>query len=160
MLCWVDKDIVLEIYVLKYPTQAFSAVGKDMSALIILKGMEPTSEEIQSSKATTSHQDLAEKTDNKSQNILVAIEAVKACYRPHGLPLLWFRSDYAYVSDAKDSIKEWMKGKNRNFGVKDLITDLECVAGYEADFVILLGSSSKSVSAYISRCKGQFVHIV
>ena len=31
------------------------------------------------------------------------------------------------------------------------------MAGYEADFIILLGS--KNVEAYMSRCRGQFVHI-
>ena len=103
--------------------------------------MEPTAEEIQAAKATTTHQQLA-------QNILVAIEAVKACQRPHGPPLLWFDSSFAYVSDAqgdaKASIKEWIKGKNRNFSGKDLLTDLNCVAGYEADFVIYLGSAMQS----------------
>ena len=39
------------------------------------------------------------------------------------------------------SIKEWMKGKNRNISGKDLLTDDYCVAGYEADCVILLGST-------------------
>ena len=40
---------------------------------------------------------------------------------------------------------------------QDLLTDSECSAGIEADFVISLGS--KNVSAYMSRCRGQFVHI-
>ena len=140
--------------------QVFSAVCKDKPALIILDfdWMEPTSEEIQAAKATSSHQELAEKTDKYSQNLLVAIEAVKACQRPHGPPLLWFGSEFEYVSDAKASIKEWIKGKNRNFSGKDLLTDFYCVAGYEADYVIYLGSSS-DVSAFMSRCRGQFVHI-
>merc|ERR1712051_107580 len=119
--------------------------------------MKPTTEEIQAVKATTSHQELAEKTDYRSENYLVAIEAVKACQRPHSPPLLWFDSKFAYVSDAKASIKEWIKGKNRNFSGKDLLTDIACVAGYEADFVIYLGS--RNVSAFMSRCRGQFVHI-
>ena len=140
--------------------QAFSAGGKDKVALIILAYtcMFPTTEEIQAAKATTSLQALAKQTDHWSQNLLVAIEAVNACQRPHGPPLLWFDSNYAYISDGKDSIKEWMKGKNKNIAGRDLITDSECVPGYEADFVIYLGSSV-SVSAYMSRCRGQFVHI-
>ena len=121
--------------------------------------MKPTAEEIQAAKATTTHQQLAEKTDDKSQNILVGIEAVKACQRPHGPPLLWFESRYAFVSDDKASIKEWMAGKNKNICGKDLITDDNCVPGYEADLVIYLGPD-KNVSAYMSRCRGQFVHIV
>ena len=40
---------------------------------------------------------------------------------------------------------------------QDLLTDSECSAGIEADFVISLGS--KNVCAYMSRCRGQFVHI-
>ena len=101
---------------------------------------------------------MAEKTDEESQRLLVGIEAVKACQRPHGPPLLWFRSNYAFVSDDKASIKEWMAGKNKNICGKDLITDHYSVPGYEADFVIYLGPS-KGVSAYMSRCRGQFVHI-
>ena len=49
-----------------------------------------------------------------------------------------------------------MRGRNKRFSQRDLITDSECVAGYEADFIILLGS--KNVEAYMSRCRGQFVH--
>ena len=88
---------------------------------------------------------------------MVAIEAVKACQRPHGPPLLWFNSKFEYVSDGKDSIKEFMRGKNKRMSAKDLITDTYCAPGYEADFVIYLGSHD--VSAYMSRCRGQFVHI-
>ena len=40
---------------------------------------------------------------------------------------------------------------------QDLLTDSECCAGIEGDFVISLGS--KNVCAYMSRCRGQFVHI-
>ena len=131
--------------------QAFIVLGKDKPALIILDygWMEPTSEEIQAAKATTSHQELAEKTDTLRQKYLVGIEAVKACQRPHGPPLLWFGSRFAHVSDAKASIKEWIKGKNRTFSGKDLLTDQYCVAGYEAEFVILIGSS-KYVSEFMS----------
>ena len=140
----------------------FSGVGIDKLALVILNSlyMEATAEEIQAAKATTTHQQLAEKTDEFSQNILVGIEAVKACQRPHGPPLLWFNSNYAFVSDDKASIKEWMAGKNKNICRKDLITDYASVPGYEADFVIYLGPDDNDVSAYMSRCRGQFVHIV
>ena len=65
--------------------------------------MKPTPEEIEEAKKNTSHQDLARKTDGYSPRYLVAIEAVKACQRPHGPPLLWFRSDYEFVNDGKDS---------------------------------------------------------
>ena len=138
---------------------AFSAVGQDKLALIILHYvyMKPTPEEIREAKATTTHQELAEKTDVHSQKLLVAIEAVKSCQRPHGSPLLWFNSKYASVSDDKASIMEWMAGKNKNICGKDLLTDTVCVPGYEADFVIYLGSGD--VSAFMSRCRGQFVHI-
>merc|ERR1712051_403663 len=128
--------------------------------------MNPTAEEIQAAKATTTHQQLAERTDDRdvihvrSQNYLVAIEAVKSCQRPHGLPLLWFESNYAFVSDDKTSIKEWMAGKKKNICGKDLITDHLCVPGYEADFIIYLGPDGDNVSAFMSRCRGQFVHIV
>jgi hypothetical protein len=139
--------------------QVFSAVGKDKRALIILDfEIKPTPGEIQAAKLTTSHQELAEKTDKESQNLLVAIEAVKACQRPHGPPLLWFYNEYENISDAKESIKEWMKGKNRDISGRDLITDERCVSGYEADFVIFI-SSSDFPEAFMSRCRGQFVHI-
>ena len=120
--------------------------------------MKPTLEEILEAKRTTLHQRLAEKSDDFSQNILVGIEAVKACQRPHP-PLLWFHSHYDYVSDTKEDIKEWMKGRNRNFTGRDLITEHYCVAGYEADMVFFLGSRLENVPAMMSRCRGQFVHI-
>merc|ERR1740129_2089883 len=72
----------------------FSGVGKDKLAVVILDSynMKTTVEEIQAAKATTTHQQLAEKTDSRSKRYLVAIEAVKACQRPHGPPILWFES--------------------------------------------------------------------
>ena len=141
--------------------QTYSAVGKDKLALVILNSlsMKPTAEEIQEAKATTTHQQLAEMTDLRSQRYLVAIEAVNACQRPHGPPLLWFDSAYAFISDDKTSIKEWMAGKNKNICGKDLIMDVACVPGYEADFVIYLGANDLDVPAFMSRCRGQFVHI-
>ena len=135
--------------------KAFSVLGIDKSALIILdSSMRPTFEEIQAVKATYTHKESAE---NIAEYVLVGIEAVKACQRPQGPPLLWFRSDYASISDGKASIKEWMKGKNRNISGRDLLTESMCVPGYEADLVIYLGIDD--VSAYMSRCRGQFVNI-
>ena len=90
---------------------------------------------------------------------MVGIEAVKACQRPHGPPLLWFMSEFANFSDDKDSIKAWIKGKNKRISGRDLISDIWCVPGYEADYVIYLGPNDNNVSAYMSRCRGQFVHI-
>ena len=52
--------------------------------------MKPTFEEIWAVKETYTHQ-LAE---NIAEYVLVGIEAVKACQRPQGPPLLWFRSNY------------------------------------------------------------------
>ena len=115
--------------------------------------MSATSEEIKVAKVTAFAQKLAEKTERRTQNLLVGIESVKACLRPHGEPLLWFDSDYQYLSAGKGSIKNWMKGKNRTV----LVTDSYCVSGYEADCVILLGSGY--VSAFMSRCRCQFIHI-
>ena len=119
--------------------------------------MKPTLDEILGAKEVTSYKELAEKTDSLSQNYLVGIEAVKACKRPNQ-PLIWFRSDRAYVCHEKENIKEWMRGNDRHFKNRDLITDRYCVPGYEANFVIYLGSSD-NISAYMSRCRSQFVHI-
>ena len=140
----------------------FSDVVTDQGALIILDilNMEATPEEIHEAKRVTSHQELAERTDRHSQRCMVGIEAVKACQRPQGPPLLWFDSDSDFVSDTlcdtEDSVKEWMKGK-KNISGRDLISDTKCVPGYEADFVIYVGSGN--VTAFMSRCRGQFVHI-
>ena len=119
--------------------------------------MKPTSDEIKSAKETTEHQNLAKRKDKQTQNYLVAIEALRNCKRPHHPPLQWFSARYANISDSENDIKEWMRGRNKRFCQRDLITDSECVAGYEADFIILLGS--KNVEAYMARCRGQFVHI-
>ena len=80
---------------------------------------------------------MAQDTDESSQNLLVGIEAVKACDRPKP-PLIWLPSDYVYVSDDKENIKAWMRGSKDFIGC-DVITDLACVAGIEADLVIYLG---------------------
>ena len=58
-------------------------------------------------------------------------------------------SIYAFVSDDKASIKEWMAGKNKNICGKDLITDFTCVPGYEADFVIYLGPNDRGVYLHV-----------
>ena len=149
----------------------FSDVVTDQGVLIILDfpAMIATPEEIHEAKRVTSHQELAERTDHNSQMCLVGIEAVKACQRSQGPPLLWFGSqtdsdsDFGFVSDTlcdtKDSVKEWMKGK-KNISGRDLISDAKCVLGYEADFVIYVGSGlSDQITAFMSRCRGQFVHI-
>ena len=63
-----------------------------------------------------------------------------------------------------------MRGRNKAYCGRDLITDNFCVAGYEADFVIHIGDGTgyaspgtkhnKAIMAsYIARCRGQFVHI-
>ena len=62
------------------------------------------------------------------------------------------------VSDGKEDIKEWMRGKNKTYSARDLITDEYCVAGYEADLVIYLGSIN-SLSTYMNKCRGQFVQV-
>ena len=48
--------------------------------------------------------------------------------------------------------------KASGFG-KDLITDINCVTGWEADFVIYLGLRDVDEFAFMSRCRGQFVQI-
>ena len=141
----------------------FNTVAKDKSAFIIIDysfGMSPTAEEIQEAKqSTTANEELAQKTDKYSQNLLVGIEAVKACDRPKP-PLIWLRdSRFDYVSDDKENIKAMMRGSKDFIGC-DLITDPFCVAGIEADLVIFLGPDDYRVmSDFMSRCQGQFVQI-
>ena len=139
----------------------FNVVSTDKPALVIIsyEWMDPTPEEIQVAKQTTSYDQLSQKTDSWSINYLVGIEAVKACDRPKP-PLIWLRSniDSYDVSDDKEKIKAWMKGSKEFIGC-DLITDPQCIAGIEADVVIYLGSLSSSVTDVMSRCRGQFFHI-
>ena len=137
--------------------QAFEKVGREKSVLIILDYdfMKPTFEEINEAKENAMNQRLAEDSNKNSQRLLVALEALRACPRPHH-PLLWLSSDYDYISDTKETIKKWMKFRNST--CRDLFTDYYCVAGYEADIVIYIGSVN--VSACISRCRGQFVLII
>ena len=116
--------------------------------------MKPTLEEINEAKKTATNKKLAKDNCKNSQRLLVALQALKACQRPHQ-PLLWLNSDYDYISDTKENIKKWMKCRNST--CRDLFTDYYCVAGYEADIVIYLGSGRES--GYMSRCRGQFVQI-
>ena len=139
----------------------YNTVAKDKSALVIMKYfyMRPTPEEIQDAKHSSTNEQLAQKTDEGSQNLLVGIEAVKACDRPKP-PLIWLAdSEFDYVSDDKENIKAMMRGSKDFIGC-DLITTPECVAGIEADLVIHLGSSGLgTLTGCMSRCRGQFVHI-
>ena len=93
----------------------------------------------------------------RHEKVLVIIDAVKSCNRPDN-PLLWFSSlvDFDCVNDGREAIKGWMRGQKK-FARRDLITDNNCVAGIESDFVIFLGADAGN--AAMSRCKGQFVHI-
>ena len=142
---------------LKY---AFSIVGKEKSVLIILDYdfLKPTLEEINEAQKFATNQRLANDSNKNSQRLLVALEALKACQRPNP-PFLWLNSDYDYISNTKEDIKEWMwmRYRKKNFTDRDLFTDYYCVAGYEADIVIYLGSGRES--GYMSRCRGQFVQI-
>ena len=118
----------------------FNTVAKDKSAFIIINYdfMSATAKEIQEAKqSTTANEELAQVTDERIQNLLVGIEAVKACDRPKP-PLIWLESLYHYVSDDKENIKAWMRGSKDFIGC-DVITNPECVAGIEADLVIYLG---------------------
>ena len=149
----------------------FETVGKEKPALIIsgIGVMNPTSKEkekaLENARKTTSLQPMVEYIDaNKERkevhkNLLVAIDAVKSCNRPDK-PLLWFTSyfDLDCVNDDKEAIKGWFKGEKR-FARRDLITDTQCCAGIESDFVIFLGDDSDYAAAAMSRCKGQFVQI-
>lgn len=138
----------------------FNTVAKDKSAFIIIgydMFMSSTAEEIQAAKqSTTANEQLAQKTDEPSQNLLVGIEAVKACDRPKP-PLIWLHYRYDYVSDDKEKIKAWMRDSKEFIGC-DVITTPECIAGIEADLVIYLGSNL-NLTGCMSRCRGQFVHI-
>merc|ERR1711971_299363 len=107
-------------------------------------------------QSTTANEELAQKTDRASQNLLVAIEAVKACDRPKS-SVIWLNSVYDYVSDDKENLKAWMRGSKDFIGC-DVITAPLCVAGIEADLVIYLGSHG-ALMGCLSRCRGQFVHI-
>ena len=124
----------------------YNTVAKDKSALVIINytTMSPKPEEIQDAKHSSTNEQLAQKTDGLSQNLLVGIEAVKACDRPKP-PLIWLGSVFDYVSDDKEKIKAMMRGSKDFIGC-DLITDPFCVAGIEADLVIFLGSDSWRIS--------------
>ena len=138
----------------------YNTVAKDKSALVIINyvWMSPTPEEIQDAKHSSTNEQLAQKTDESSQNLLVGIEAVKACDRPKP-PLFWLSSRFDYVSDDKENIKAMMRGSKDFIGC-DLITDYRCVAGIEADLVIFLGSDyAGALTGCMSRCRGQFVQI-
>ena len=85
-----------------------------------------------SSNSSSTNEQLAQKTDESSQNLLVGIEAVKACDRPKP-PLFWLNSRFDYVSDDKENIKAMMRAAAKTSLAVMLITDPFCAAGIEAD---------------------------
>ena len=135
----------------------FHILPKNKSILIIVNyfEMSPSSAEINEAKQSTTISLLSQKTDGLSQNLLVGIEAVKANVSGKD-PLIWLNSKYENVSDDKESIKDLMKG-SKTFVGRHLITDHLCVAGYESDIIIYIGTNN--VANFLSRCKGQFIHI-
>ena len=62
---------------------AFSQVGQDKPALVILENyeMKSTEEEILEARKATVYDNLTKEPKGYSQNLLVGIEAVKACKR-------------------------------------------------------------------------------
>ena len=97
--------------------------------------------------------------DERSENqrridmVSVVVEALNACDRQL---LFWLVSDESLTSDDKEKIMRWDAGSERI----DLITDDAGIAGYEVPFLILVGDdNSLNMTTYMSRCKGQFVHI-
>ena len=163
-------------------------------ALIILNvlDMEPTFREIENSKNFPYFGKLVQakslilsrgtKTlSTKKARILVGIEAVMEACEVHGRPqpLLWFDKHYnedIFVSEsqAERAIKNNMFEEDNNYK-EDIVTDNDCVAGYEANIVILLGESLLAESTRfqrtqntwsehaaeltMGRCSGQFILI-
>ena len=163
-------------------------------ALIILNvlDMEPTFREIENSKNFPYFGKLVQakslilsrgtKTlSTKKERLLVGIEAVMEACEVHGRPqpLLWFDKHYnedIFVSEsqAERAIKNNMFEEDNNYK-EDIVTDNDCVAGYEANIVILLGESLLAESTRfqrtqntwsehaaeltMGRCSGQFILI-
>ena len=61
------------------------------------------------------------------------------------------------MCDSKENLKEWIRGTDKKINCRDIITDHDCMAGFEADIIIYLGSYAEW--QYMSRCRGQFIHI-
>ena len=78
------------------------------------------------------------------------------CYRLYP-PLLWLGPKHADICDSKEDIKKWIKGFDNKFCYRDLITDHNCVAGFESDIIIYLAEYAEW--QYMSMCRGQFIHI-
>ena len=95
--------------------KAFRLIDQNQSALIILdfRSMEPKTEDFNRAKCTADYKNLLEKGDKWSIFYLVGLEALKACNRPLK-PLVWFQSDYQFLSSAKSEIIEHMKDKKNN----------------------------------------------
>ena len=72
-------------------------------------------------------------------------------------PLLWFDERFDRYSDKSEFIIQWMKGKGK-YSDTDLITTIECMAGIEAN--VIIGIGEETMDHVLSRCKGQFVHIL
>ena len=148
-------------------------------AFIILNvlDMKPTRDEIYHTKKFTPYTNLITNrlfACTKGEKLAIGIDAVdkavKACHR--SVPLLWFseeyneaifQSDHAQIA-AENAVKKYIREGNK-LG-EDIVTDNDCVAGYEANFVILLGESPGSspwsqhaAQLTMGRCSGQFVLI-
>ena len=90
----------------------------------------------------------------------MVISALKLCKREF---FIWFKESIeklVNINSSKNDIKSWINGKNprgKQFPIMDLITDDYCVAGFEADMIIGVGKHAHE--KFLSRCKGQFIHV-
>ena len=149
--------------------KVFNYVGNDKRAVIIIDDVNmsiPPEEEEAPMKTAFYHkmaENLPEDTghpygkrfDNQRRikKVSVVVDALNACNRNF---LFWLVSDDSLTSDDKKKVLKWDAESKRI----DLITDDAGIAGYEIPFLILVGDDfSNHMTAYMSRCKGQFVHI-
>ena len=100
------------------------------------------------------------------RGIQAVYQACKLCNRP--TPIVWFDKHFnkeIFDNDEaeENTIKTWMREEKNS---QDLITEPDCIAGYEANIVILIGLSNEPSpwSQHIeklamSRCRGKFIKI-
>ena len=73
--------------------------------------MNPSLKEIKAAKKTTTNADLLENSNLFNENFLVGIEGVKNSKSPSNPPILWFNTKFSKISDDKETVKKWMKGR-------------------------------------------------
>ena len=139
--CSLDKERLLIVFDFKYKKGIFKKDELD--------------EAINDLKNDGENEKLCDETNmdrGKYAFILIKIKALKNRGRPR--PLFWTNHESEILNSKRQDVQNWVTKKCES--KKDLITDWQCVQGFDNNIVIGIGFNPPDNYFGASRCKGQY----